>query len=101
RAVGLGEDQLRRNGASRRAKVVGVLVGHVPGKGDVPPTFDSLLEKSDGREAVQNDGATVEPLPKDRDRVLVSRTVVDDDGQPSLPGQTELVDEQLRLRISW
>ena len=48
---------------------------------------------------MQDDGAAVEPLPENRDRVVVRGAVVDDDGQLSLPREPELVDEQLRLRI--
>ena len=46
---------------------------------------------------MQDDGATVEPLPKDRGRVFVGGAVVDHDRQLGFSGEPQLVDEQLRL----
>src|SRR5207244_10615777 len=81
-------------------KVVCILVSHVSGERHVPPVLDRVLEQRDGRKAVQNDGSAVEPLPKDRARVFVRSAVVDDDRETGLLRKSELVDEQLRLRIA-
>ena len=97
RAVGLGEQPVGRDAASRVAQVVGVLVGDVAGERHVPAVLERRRRAA---AATRSSGGSTGPSCASEAcaRVVVGRARVDDDRLAGLACELELRVEQLLLR---